>query len=101
LKTKTKDMHWVGGSTSPLLRAAGALVDWKSVMRLGTALLCHRAKIDRTLCSAGLNSCGRAQVVVRYGQGVAELPHANQQAGDSSMRSTIPDRVIVLGKPPG
>jgi hypothetical protein len=55
-------MQWAGGSTPPLLRAVGELVDWKNVTQLGTALLCHRAKINRTLSRAGLNS-REAQVV--------------------------------------
>jgi hypothetical protein len=70
---KTKDMHLAAGPTSPLLRAAGELVERKNVKRSGTALLCHGAKINRTLSGAGLNSCDLAQIVARCGRWPATL----------------------------
>jgi hypothetical protein len=61
-----KDMQCADRLRSPLLRAAGELVDWKNIMRLGTALQSRRSRINRTSSRAGLISRDLAQIVVRY-----------------------------------
>jgi hypothetical protein len=94
-------MHWAGGSTSPASPRGwrpGRLEERDAVRHRGSM---PQGQDRPDFVPRRLEFQDLAQVVARdFGEDWLDF-HANQRAGDSSMRSAIQDRVMVLGNTPG